>query len=114
MPEQLAVAGIRPDFAGISQMSLGDATSVVGPGEVAQGFILRNTAQLQFTATHLFGPSLGADSWAVVGEIGGVRINNMPEYDELRLNVAGTGRSGIMQGPLSDDYSTFIWAYRMV
>ncbi|WP_417668501.1 DUF1302 domain-containing protein [Pseudoalteromonas tetraodonis] len=106
MPEQLAVAGIRPDFAGISQMSLGDATSVVGPGEVAQGFILRNTAQLQFTATHLFGPSLGADSWAVVGEIGGVRINNMPEYDELRLNVAGTGRSGIMQGPLSDDYST--------
>ncbi|WP_287242540.1 DUF1302 family protein, partial [Pseudoalteromonas sp.] len=106
MPEQLAVAGIRPDFAGISQMSPGDATSVVGPGEVAQGFILRNTAQLQFTATHLFGPSLGADSWAVVGEIGGVRINDMPDYDELRLNVAGTGRSGIMQGPLSDDYST--------
>ncbi len=106
MPEQLAVAGIRPDFAGISQMSPGDATSVVGPGEVAQGFILRNTAQLQFTATHLFGPSLGADSWAVVGEVGGVRINDMPDYDELRLNVSGTGRSGIMQGPLSDDYST--------
>lgn len=106
MPEQLAVSGIRPDFAGISQMSPGDATSVVGPGELAQGFILRNTAQLQFTATHLFGPSLGADSWAVVGEVGGVRINDMPEYDELRLNVAGTGRSGVIQGPLSDDYST--------
>ncbi|WP_462158468.1 DUF1302 domain-containing protein [Pseudoalteromonas sp. GB56] len=105
MPEQLAVAGIRPDFAGISQMSQGDDISVVGPGETAQGYILRNTAQLQFTATHLFGPSLGADSWAVVGEIGGVRINNMPAYDELRLNVSGTGRSGIMEGPLSDDYS---------
>ncbi|CAM3693968.1 MULTISPECIES: DUF1302 domain-containing protein [Pseudoalteromonas] len=106
MPEQLAVAGIRPDFAGISQMSQGDAISVVGPGETAQGYIERNTAQLQFTATHLFGPSLGADSWAVVGEVGGVRINDMPEYDELRLNVSGTGRSGVITGPGTDDYST--------
>ncbi|KJY99013.1 MULTISPECIES: DUF1302 domain-containing protein [Pseudoalteromonas] len=102
MPEQLAVAGLRPEFAGISQLSPGDATSVVGPGETAQGYILRNTAQLQFTATHLFGPYLGADSWAVVGEVGGVRVNNMPEYDELRLNVAGTGRSGVIQGPAAD------------
>lgn len=106
MPEQLAVAGIRPDFAGISQMSKGDAISVVGPGETAQGYIERNTAQLQFTATHLFGPSLGADSWAVVGEVGGVRINDLPEYDELRLNVSGTGRSGVIMGPGTDDYST--------
>jgi len=105
MPEQLAIAGLRPEFAGISQMSKGDAASVVGPGELAKGYIERNTSQLQFTATHLFGPSLGADSWAVVGEIGGVRINNMPEYDEIRLNVSGTGRSGIMQGPGSSDYS---------
>ena len=105
MPEQLAIAGLRPEFAGISQMSKGDAASVVGPGELAKGYIERNTSQLQFTATHLFGPSLGADSWAVVGEIGGVRINNMPEYDEMRLNVSGTGRSGIMQGSGSSDYS---------
>jgi hypothetical protein len=105
MPEQLAIADLRTEFAGISQMSKGDAASVVGPGELAKGYIERNTSQLQFTATHLFGPSLGADSWAVVGEIGGVRINNMPEYDEMRLNVSGTGRSGIMQGPGSSDYS---------
>ncbi|KKL56992.1 hypothetical protein LCGC14_2239880, partial [marine sediment metagenome] len=105
MPEQLALAGLRPEFAGISQMSPGDAISVVGPGELAKGYIERNTSQLQFTATHLFGPSLGADSWAVVGEIGGVHINNMPEYDEMRLNVSGTGRSGIMTGPNADDYS---------
>lgn len=105
MPEQLAIAGLRPEFAGISQMSKGDDASVVGPGELAKGYIERNTSQLQFTATHLFGPSLGADSWAVVGEIGGVRINNMPEYDEIRLNVSGTGRSGVIQGPGSSDYS---------
>ena len=106
MPEQLAFAGIRPDFAGISQMSFGDAISSVGPGEVAQGYIERNTSQLQFTATHLFGPSLGADSWAVVGEVGGVHINNMPSYDEMRLNVSGTGRSGTITGPGTTDYST--------
>lgn len=105
MPEQLAVAGLRPEFAGISQMSQGNAVSVVGPGELAKGYIERNTSQLQFTATHLFGPSLGADSWAVVGEVGGVRIHSMPEYDEMRLNVSGTGRSGIMTGPGSSDYS---------
>ncbi|OUS72356.1 hypothetical protein B5G52_08705 [Pseudoalteromonas sp. A601] len=115
MPEQLAAAGLNPELERISQVP-GDAktklpdgtvfSSAVAPGDLAAGYILRNTAQLQFTATHLFGPSLGADSWAVVGEVGGVRINNMPEYDELRLNVSGTGRSGVITGPGSDDYST--------
>ena len=106
MPEQLAVAGIRPDFAGISQMSIGDAVSSVGAGEVAKGYIERDTSQIQFTATHLFGPSLGADSWAVVGEVGVVKIHDMPGYDEMRLNVSGTGRSGTITGPGTTDYST--------
>ncbi|NMR25941.1 DUF1302 domain-containing protein [Pseudoalteromonas sp. NEC-BIFX-2020_015] len=115
MPEQLAAAGLRPDLERISQVpgnaktTLADGTivsSAVAPGQVAAGYILRNTAQLQFTATHLFGPSLGADSWAVVGEIGGVRINDLPDYNELRLNVSGTGRSGVISGPNADDYST--------
>ncbi len=105
MPEQLAAAGLRPEFAGLSQLSQGNDVSFVAPGELAEGFILRDTVQLQFTATHLFGPSLGADSWAVVGEIGGVRINNMPSYDELRLNVAGTGRSGTIGGLEGVDYT---------
>lgn len=106
MPEQLALAGIRPDFAGISQMSFGDAISSVAAGEVAQGYIERDTSQIQFTATHLFGPSLGADSWAVVGEVGAVKIHDMPDYDEMRLNVSGTGRSGVITGPGTTDYTT--------
>jgi hypothetical protein len=106
MPEQLALAGIRPDFAGISQMSFGDAISSVAAGEVAQGYIERDTSQIQFTATHLFGPSLGADSWAVVGELGAVKIHDMPDYDEMRLNVSGTGRSGVITGPGTTDYTT--------
>ncbi|WMN59895.1 DUF1302 domain-containing protein [Pseudoalteromonas xiamenensis] len=104
MAEQLAYAGIRPDFAGLSQMSQGDQVAYVNPGEIAQGYIERDTMQLQFTATHLFGPSLGADSWAVVGEAGVVTIKDMPTYDELRLNVAGTGRSGTIEGVPGNSY----------
>ncbi|MFC3032101.1 DUF1302 domain-containing protein [Pseudoalteromonas fenneropenaei] len=104
MAEQLAVAGIRPDFAGISQLSDGAAISAVGPGEIAQGYIERDTMQFQFAATHLFGPSLGADSWAVIAEAGIVTIKDMPEYDELRLNVAGTGRSGTIEGIPGREY----------
>jgi hypothetical protein len=111
MPEQLAAEGVnselaRPDFAGISQMSKGNDTTVVNPGNLAQGYIERDTSQIQFTATHLFGPSLGADSWAVVGEVGVVKIHDMPGYDEMRLNVSGTGRSGTITGPGTTDYST--------
>ncbi len=96
MPEQLGEAGLRPELRGISQLD------TVAPGAEAQGFILRDSMQLQFTATHLFGPTLGADSWALLAEVGGIKISDMPEYDELRLNVAGTGRSGVMQGPAPD------------
>jgi hypothetical protein len=105
MAEQLAYSGIRTDFSSLSQLSAADEVSYVEPGEVAQGYILKDSMQLQFTATHLFGPSLGADSWAVVGEIGGVTIKDMPSYDELRLNVAGTGRSGTIKGyqPFKDN-----------
>ncbi|CAH9060395.1 hypothetical protein PSECIP111951_02273 [Pseudoalteromonas holothuriae] len=104
MVEQLAYAGRRDDFAGFSQLSQGDAVAYVDPGEVAQGYILKDTLQAQFTATHLFGPSLGADSWALVGEVGAVTIKDMPTYDQLRLNVSGTGRSGTVEGISGKSY----------
>ncbi|BBN81806.1 hypothetical protein PA25_17910 [Pseudoalteromonas sp. A25] len=105
MVEQLAYSGRREDFAGFSQLSEGDAVAYVEPGEIAQGYVLKDTLQAQFTATHLFGPSLGADSWAVVGELGAVTIKDMPNYDQLRLNVAGTGRSGTIEGISGKDYN---------
>lgn len=96
MPEQLAIAGIRPDLAGISQLGRYIGVKAT-PGDYAQGYILRNTVQAQMTFTHLFGPMLGADNFTLLGEVGGVRINNMPAYDVLRLNGPNTDRSG---GPL--------------
>lgn len=93
MPEQLANAGLRPELAGISQLGRYIGTKAT-PGNYDQGYILRNTVQAQMTFTHLFGPTLGADNFTMLGEVGGVRINNMPAHDILRLNGPNTDRSG--------------------
>ena len=96
MPEQLANAGLRPDLAGISQIGR-DIGVKVQPGKYASGYILSDTIQAQMTFTHLFGPALGADNLTVLAEIGGIRIQDMPDQDVLRLNGPNTDRSG---GPL--------------
>lgn len=96
MPQQLANAGVpdlivRPELDGISQMD------TIAPGETAQGYILRDTTQAQFTLTHLFGPTWGTSNLVMLAEVGGVWIHDMPEFDELRLNGPGTARSGVTQ-----------------
>lgn len=96
MPEQLANAGLRPDLAGISQIGRVDGNKVK-PGEFAQGFILSDTLQAQMTVTHIFGPVLKTDNLTLLAEIGGIKIQDMPDQDVLRLNGPNTDRSG---GPL--------------
>jgi hypothetical protein len=93
MPEQLANAGIRPDLDGISQIGR-DIGTKVGPGQSAQGFILSDTLQAQMTFTHLVGPALGSDNISLLAEVGGIRIQDMPDQSVLRLNGPNTDRSG--------------------
>lgn len=93
MPEQLAIAGIRPDLAGISQIGRFDGKKVQ-PGQFAQGYILADTTQAQVTVTHLFGPVLNTDNFTLLAEIGGIKIKDMPDQDVLRLNGPNTDRSG--------------------
>lgn len=93
MPEQLAIAGIRPDLAGISQIGRFDGKKVQ-PGQFAQGYILADTTQAQVTVTHLFGPVLNTDNFTLLAEIGGIKIKDMPDHDVLRLNGPNTDRSG--------------------
>ena len=93
MPEQLANAGIRPDLDGISQIGR-DIGTKVGPGQSAQGFILSDTIQAQMTFTHLVGPALGSDNISLLAEVGGIRIQDMPDQSVLRLNGPNTDRSG--------------------
>lgn len=97
MPEQLAKDGVpaglyREDLAGISQLTS------PGPGQYAKGFITSDTTQIQFTLSHLFGPTLGTDNFVMAAEVGWVNINDMPDQSVLRLNSPGTGRTGPMIG----------------
>lgn len=96
MPEQLANAGLRPELEGISQIGRYDGLKI-GPGEFAQGYILSDTTQAQVTVTHLFGPMWIADNFSMLAEVGGIKINDMPDPSVLRLNGPNTDRSG---GPL--------------
>jgi hypothetical protein len=136
MPEQLAIAGIRPDFAGISQIGRYD-NKKVQPGQFAQGYILADTTQAQVTVTHLFGPVLNTDNFTLLAEIGGIKIKDMPHQDILRLNGPNTDRSGfpmmgtngvggplisktglhtgVSDGPETNPFPTAsAWGYRLV
>ena len=61
-------------------------------GTKLQGFIKRNVSQFQVTATKVFGPALGADSLAFVGEAAMMHVHNMPDQGNvlLRLDTPGT------------------------
>lgn len=130
MPEQLAFAGIRPDFEGISQLD--NYQGFTGPGETAAGYILSDTLQMQVTASHIFGPVLGTDNLILLGEVGYVNVQDMPDPAVLRLNGPGTARSGPLQptstgnprtglhiglsnGPETNPFPTAsAWGYRLL
>ncbi|MBW2366850.1 MAG: DUF1302 family protein, partial [Deltaproteobacteria bacterium] len=58
------------------------------------GYILRDVTQFQATATKVFGPTLGADTLALIGEVAFTRVNDMPSKQSLRLEAAGTYTTG--------------------
>lgn len=96
-PEQLAAEGVdasilRADLAGISQYDqlLGRAPL---PGERINGTIELDTTQLQLTATHLFGPVGFIDNFVMLGEVGYIKISDMPDPSVLALEAPGTSRS---------------------
>ncbi|NQZ83689.1 MAG: DUF1302 domain-containing protein [Colwellia sp.] len=120
MPQQLANDLGRSELDGVSQMATFQG------GERANGFILSDTLQAQFTITNLWGPTLGAGQFTTLLEVGGINIQDMPDKDELRLNGPGTSRNGGIAGKegleaaLQDGVETnpfpdeFAWGYRLV
>jgi hypothetical protein len=79
--------------------SLLASTNQVAPGGVGfdvdiPGFIERDVAQVQVTASRVFANVMRADQLALVGEVGVTHVNDMPDKDELRLEVPGTYTSG--------------------
>ena len=100
MPQQLALAGLRPELAGISQLDNYQGFTT-GPGGSAKGYLTSDTVQIQATATHIFGPTLGTDNLVVLGEVGLVNINDFPDPDLIRLNGPGSVRTPSLQ-PTAD------------
>ncbi|MEM7027327.1 MAG: DUF1302 domain-containing protein [Pseudomonadota bacterium] len=64
------------------------------PGEFIPGHIERNVSQMQFTASKIFGPTLGADQLFLISEWAMTHVHNMPGKSDLLLDAPGTYTSG--------------------
>ena len=115
-----ALSPLNPAFANFGQLGAQDA------GEEISGVVERDVTQVQFTATSVFPQILGASQLALVGEVGWMHVNNMPDKDDLRLNGSGTFISGnedlaAAHGPAAGTYEAAkhfadadSWGYRLL
>ena len=113
----------NPAWQGRSMTQLGsqDFNSYV------QGYRRFEVWQPQFTVTKLFGPTLGASQWVLVGEAAATVVPDLPSKDVLRFDGPGTALSGdplapaILGGQGHAPYSEsadafaddFSWGYRL-
>jgi len=113
----------NPAWQGRSMTQLGaqDFNSYV------QGYRRFEVWQPQFTVTKLFGPTLGASQWVLVGEAAATVVPDLPSKDVLRFDGPGTALSGdplapaILAGQGHAPYSEsadafaddFSWGYRL-
>ncbi len=62
--------------------------------ETIHGYRELDVSQIQMTATKAFGPTLGADQFVLLGEVGLTHVHSMPSKDVLRFNGPATYVSG--------------------
>jgi len=115
---------LNPAWNGASMTQLGSQ----GFNSYVQGYRNFDVIQPQFTVTKLFGPTLGAEQWVLLGEVGATAVPDLPSKDELRFDGPGTVLSGNAFAPqilaanghatdrfesadsFADDFS---WGYRL-
>ena len=114
---------INPAWNGVSMTQLG----AQGFNSYVQGYRNFDVIQPQLTVTKLFGPTLGASQWVLVGEVGATAVPDLPDKDEMRFDGPGTVLSGNAFAPLalasnghpghfesSDAFADdFSWGYRL-
>jgi len=85
-----ALSAIHPAFGANNQIGnfLGQLETYI------PGYERENVWQAQVTATKVFGPTLGADQWVLLGEIGVTHVPGLPDKETLRFDGAGTFTSG--------------------
>lgn len=90
------------------------------PGQTITGYRRVKAQQVQLTATKAFGPTLGADDWVAVGEVG---YNHLDLPDGLRFNGPGvflpslqTAANAASLGAVqTDGFATRnSWGYRLL
>lgn len=123
----LQIDDIEVLFAALSPLGATGAgqLGVYGLSTNIPGYVEKDVTQAQVTATKVFGPTLGADQFLIVGEAAITYVHSMPNKSDLRLNGPGTYVSGNpAQGPVShpgkpiESSSHFAdansWGYRLV
>ena len=110
---------INANMGNLSQ--LGAATEL---DKQVKGYIERDMFQTQTTLSKILNPSfLGNDSGVIMGEVGWVHVENMPDKDELRLEGSGTftpGNATAAAGssvPVAEDEyfaDADSWGYRLM
>ena len=124
---ELLFAGLTPLNVVIPQPGLRFSSQLgeYGPGEYIRGWERHKVSQLQSTFTKMVGPNnfLGADQVALVGEVGGTYIRDLPDPSVLRYEGEGTDTaggyaidSGYLRNPvtLNSGFATkFSWGYRL-
>ncbi len=85
-----ALSAIHPAFGANNQIGnyLGQLNTYI------PGYREENVWQAQTTATKVFGPTLGASQWLLLGEIGVNYVPGLPSKEELRFDGSGTFTSG--------------------
>ena len=62
-------------------------------GKRLSGYIERDVSQVQLTATRVFGPTLGADTFVLAGEVALHRVHSLPDPDDMPLDTPGSAEA---------------------
>jgi hypothetical protein len=87
-------APLDPTYSQLDTVSPLDIILNGGDSIYIPGYEELDITQVQTTATKLFGPTFGADQFAMVGEVGLTYIHDMPNKSKLRLDGPGTPTTG--------------------
>ncbi len=114
------LAQVNPDLRIFGANGVG----VFGFDEKIQGYKEKDVIQYQTTATHVFGPRMGADQFVALAEAGFTWIPDLESKDDLLYDVPGTythanplfTAAGIQPAttPKSQFADDFSWGYRAV
>jgi hypothetical protein len=116
-----ALSTLAPQFGANNQIG-----NYLGQyGKEVSGYRRHDVWTAQTTVTKVFGPTLGAQQFTLLGEVGGVSVN-LPSKDVLRYDAPGTftaGSQGEMNGtgfatfsatPASAFADKFSWGYQLL